>query len=143
MTRKKWSYLLFAMYCAAMLWLLFGQRMGQGSDGILQLRPFSTIRRFLWVLEHSSNLALRRTAWINLAGNVVMFVPLGFFCPCLWKWQRNFFLHFLTMTLVIAGIELLQLKAALGTCDVDDLMLNLLGTTLGLLLWKLWHWITK
>jgi glycopeptide antibiotics resistance protein len=149
MDRKFWSKLLFGVYCLVMLWLLYGQRMGPGNGGPywqelrdnLILEPFDTIRRFLWVLRHSSSRGMVTHAVINLAGNVIMFVPLGFFVPVLWEKLRKFGRHFLTMTAVILAVELVQLFTLLGTCDVDDLLLNLVGTTLGFMLWKLGLWI--
>ncbi len=132
----------FAGYCVVMLWLLFGQRIGMGGTGSYWQRlesqlgytPFDTIRRFLWVLRYSGNKAHIYHAVVNLVGNVVMFVPLGFLVPCIWPKFRSFGWHFLTMTLVILAIELTQLFTLLGTCDVDDLLLNLVGTGLGYLL---------
>lgn len=145
MDRKKWSKLLFALYCVLMLWLLFGQRIGQTGNGSywqrlekhLVFTPLETIHRFLWVLRHSSNATQIRHAVVNLGGNVIMFVPLGFFAPCLWKKMQTFGWYFLTMALTIASIELLQLFTLLGTCDVDDLILNLVGTSVGFVLWKI------
>ena len=147
MDRKTWSKLLFALYCMVMLWLLYGQRIGQTGSGSYwqQLEnhiisePLLTIRRFLWVLRYSTNQAQIRHAVVNLVGNVVMFVPLGFFAPCMWKKPRKFGWHFLIMALLIVAIELAQLFTLLGTCDVDDLLLNLVGTTMGFVIWKLWH----
>jgi glycopeptide antibiotics resistance protein len=145
MKGKQWSKFLFAWYCAVMLWLLFGQRLGYGHTqpywqelrGNLILTPFETIWRFLWVLRNSTNGAQIRHAVVNLAGNVIMFVPLGFLVPCIWQKMGKFGWHLLTMVLSIVGIELIQLFTLLGTCDVDDLLLNLVGTTMGFLLWKL------
>ena len=127
-----------------MLWLLFGQRMGQSSDATywdriqsnLNLRPFETLRRFWWVLMSRPTEAAVRHAVVNLAGNVVMFLPLGFLTPCIWPKLRKFWRHFGVMILIIFGIEQLQLFTLLGSCDVDDLILNLVGTTIGFLFWK-------
>ena len=151
MGRKKWSKLLFAAYCLLMLWLLYGQRMGQSSGkpywtelrGNLLLEPLDTIRRFLWVLRHSSNEAYIRHAVVNLVGNVVMFVPLGFFVPILWRRTGKLGWHLFSMALIIVAVELTQLFTLLGTCDVDDLILNLVGTTIGFLLWKLWQYFVR
>lgn len=151
MDRNKWSKWLFAFYCALMLWLLYGQRIGQIGSGTYwqQLKshivytPFETISRFLWVLRYSSQPGQIRHAVVNLAGNVIMFVPLGYWVPCFWKKLQKFGWHFLTMVLIIVIIELTQLFTLLGSCDVDDLLLNLVGTTIGLGMWKIRHWITK
>ena len=133
--RQKWVILL--LYGAGMLWLLFGQRIGQSAEVDLQLKPLATVERFLWVLEHSDDPENILHAWSNLAGNVVLFLPLGFLIPWIWQTWRRFWRHILLMSGVIVTVEVCQLLLALGTCDVDDLLLNLVGTSLGFLLWKL------
>jgi len=140
--RKKWYWAAFAAYGLLMLWLLFGQRWGQ-SAGALNLEPFDTVSRYIWVLAHSSDDDLLRHAVINLGGNVAMFVPLGFLVPCIWQKTGKFGWHFLTMALTIVLIELMQLMTNLGSCDVDDLILNLVGTVMGFGLYRLWKRIIK
>lgn len=135
---KRTKLLLLAVYSLLMLWLLFGQRIGPGSEGILQLQPLHTLRWFLWVLNNSADPGLRTHAWVNLIGNVVMFVPLGFFIPWIWRFWRKFWPHLLLMAVVIVLVELSQYCFRLGTCDVDDLLLNVAGTSVGYLLYKLW-----
>ena len=135
--QRKWYTLLFGAYCLLMLWLLFGQRVGQGA-GSINLKPFETLRLFWRVLRHSQQPGQIRHAVINLGGNVAMFVPLGFLVPCIWEKMGRFWRHFLVMTAIIVAVELLQLMAELGTCDVDDLLLNLAGTTMGFGFYKLW-----
>ena len=71
---------------------------------------------------------------INFFGNVVMFMPIGFFVALLWKISDA--------KVVLAGfltslfIEASQLFLARSS-DVDDLILNTLGAFFGLLLYKL------
>ena len=139
---KKWYAALFAAYCLLMLWLLFGQRWGQNA-GNLNLRPFDTLRCFLWVLENRTDAASLRHAVVNLGGNVIMFVPLGFLVPCLWDKMGKFGWHFLCMLLTIMVIEWLQLVTRLGSCDIDDLILNLVGTAIGFGLFGLWAHIKR
>lgn len=70
---------------------------------------------------------------INFLGNIIMFMPIGFFIPLLWEIPDK--------KIIIVGflfslfIEVCQLFLNRGT-DVDDLMLNTLGTILGLLVYK-------
>ena len=135
----------FLMYGLLMIYLLFGQRMGQLPTGTyweqiranLNWKPLDTVWRFCWVLRNSTDPAALRHAVVNLVGNVVMFVPLGFLTPCIWGKMQKFWQHFLCMVLIIVGIEVLQLFTLLGSCDVDDLILNLVGTTIGFLVWKI------
>ena len=132
----------FVAYCAWMLWLLFGQRMGtEGELAALgermNLDPFATIKRYWPLLMGGNGLALRRQAVINLVGNVVMFVPLGYCLPRIFPWFRRFFRTFFVCILLIAAVELVQLFTGLGVCDVDDLILNMAGISLGYLISKI------
>lgn len=71
---------------------------------------------------------------INFLGNIIMFMPIGFFIPLLWNVSNK--------KVVIIGfcsslfIEICQLFLTRGT-DVDDLILNTLGVVFGLLCYKL------
>ena len=140
--RRDWLYLPLLLYCAVMLWLLFFRSPGriEGLSYPQQLRqniniaPFYTIRNYIHVLLNSSNGTLVRHCFINLVGNVIMFIPAGYLLTRLWKSQRNFFVFLLTCTALILLVELLQLLTLLGSFDVDDLILNLSGMFLGYLL---------
>ena len=135
----------FVVYAAVMLWLLFGQRfMGQWSWptweemlGRINLEPGHTIGNYLWVLRNSAGLVSRRQAVINMVGKVVMFVPLGFFLGRLFKPFGRFWPMLFWSAVLICVIELVQLVTALGSCDVDDLILNLPGILLGWVIHKL------
>ena len=120
-----------------MLWLLFGQRLGVPGEISLNLRPFETIRRFLWVLWYSNQRGMVVHAVMNLVGNVVMFVPLGLLPPAVWRSMRRFWLCLVSSIGVILVVELTQLVTRLGAFDVDDIILNLLGAVLGYALWWL------
>lgn len=131
----------FMAYCALMLWLLF-DRAGyvEGIPYSEQLKwnliPFETITRFIRLLD-SSDPALRNHAVINLFGNVIMFIPLGFCLPMLWERLRKLWKVLLTTALIITLVELTQLLTLVGSCDTDDLILNVLGTAIGYGLHKL------
>ena len=129
----------FVVYAALMLWLLFGQRY-EGSiawENLSQLlerinlKPLHTIKSYLWVLMNDLSLTAMRHAFVNLAGNVVMFVPLGFFFAVLFPRLRNFGWMVLCTVALICAVEIVQLLTLLGSCDVDDLLLNLAGTIIG------------
>lgn len=135
---KIWLWLLFAGYCGMMLWLLLLHRIGAGPGvGQFNLQPLDTVRRYLWVLWHSADSVQRSNAMANLFGNVGLFLPLGVFLPLLFAALRRFWRFFLLTLLVILFLELTQAATGLGTCDIDDLILNLVGTTLGWLSWRI------
>ena len=143
MKHRRILYTLFAVYCTLMLWLLFN-RPGY-TEGIpyweqllpnLNLTPFRTLRLFLRLLDdHRPYLV--RAALVNLLGNVVMFVPLGLFLPLIFIRLRKLWRTMLVASLLITAVEITQLFTLVGCCDIDDLILNLLGAALGYGLYKL------
>jgi len=143
----RWGKLLFLAYCIWMLWLLYGQRLQYGHshsyreylEQSVNLQPFRTIGNYWYAAFHTSDSELLRHIVINLAGNVVMFVPLGYFLPLNWARFRRFH-RFLTLVLGITiSIELLQMLTMLGSLDVDDLILNLAGCIIGYWIWNVLH----
>lgn len=140
---RKLHIALFAIYCALMLWLLFhrpGHMEGipywEQAKANLNLIPFRTLRLFSGLLtDHRPHLV--RAAIVNLAGNVVMFIPLGLFLPLTFAKLQKLWKTLLCVTLMITAVELAQLFTLVGSCDVDDLLLNLLGAGLGYGLYKL------
>ncbi|MDO5546224.1 MAG: VanZ family protein [Eubacteriales bacterium] len=73
---------------------------------------------------------------VGMALNILMFLPLGFLLPACFeryrRWNRTLVAGFLTSLTV----ELIQLFTFRAT-DVDDLIMNTLGTLVGFLLAKL------
>lgn len=137
--RKKLLKTAFFCYILLMLWLLFGQRIGEEISGSyfenlcssISLSPFQTIRYFAKSMVYSVDGASLRRAVVNLGGNVIMFIPLGFFIPCVFEKQRTFWRSIACSAVCIAAVELLQLFTLLGSCDVDDFILNIIGALIG------------
>ena len=67
---------------------------------------------------------------INSGLNILLFIPLGFILPLLWKEFRSRRAMCLTGFLLSLGIELAQLLNY-RISDVDDLIMNTLGAFLG------------
>lgn len=136
--------LLFAIYAAAMLYLLFFRlrndalfklALSEGGywelvRGFVNLTPFDTIGRFLYVLRTREGYFAAH-AFINLAGNVALFVPLGVFLPLLFRKMRAYWRFFLLCALAITLVEAAQALLLRGSADIDDLILNLAGATTG------------
>ncbi|MBQ9838798.1 MAG: VanZ family protein [Oscillospiraceae bacterium] len=127
--------IVFICYVVWMLWLLFGQRLGtevysQELAKSMNLKPFATIRHFIALLGHNAP-GLVTHAVINLLGNVVMFVPLGFCLPKIFPKLRSFLKTFCLCVCIIVVVELVQYYTFLGTCDIDDLILNMVGVSIG------------
>ena len=135
---RRVCWALFLAYCAVLAWLLFGRTPldvgGTYWEQVamnLNLRPLYTIGGYWRIVTEQGNPCLVRHAFVNLAGNVAAFVPLGFFLPWLFSGLRPFFPFLGCTVLIILCIELVQLFTLVGSCDVDDLILNLPGALLG------------
>lgn len=90
----------------------------------VNLVPFQSIRFYLFSGRVSTAIAVR-----NLAGNILAFVPIGIFIPLL---RRSLSLGstFLVGFGLSAAIELTQYVTGLGSCDIDDIILNVFGAML-------------
>lgn len=151
MRKRRFDITLFAAYCAIMLWLLFHRNLpdtagpgfaywGWVAENI-NLRPFHTIGLFLNVLLDPQSYidrmglvwyeASRQHAIVNLGGNVLMFLPLGFFPPRIWDKLQKLWKTLLLAAGIMVMIELAQVLTLRGNCDIDDLILNLVGTAIG------------
>ena len=130
---------LFWIYAVLMLWLMFGQRLLWADYDTwfdnyrtellerLNLAPFETIGGFIRSLSR----AWTAHAFTNLFGNVLMFLPLGFFLPHVCKKARKLFGCIIVAFLTILCAEVIQLFTLLGFFDVDDLILNMVGVVAG------------
>lgn len=139
MKKKRIWVFLFILYSALMLWLLF-HRTGY-VEGIpyrdqlkMNLLPFRTIQLFVGLLAHPG---YRQDAIVNLFGNVIMFIPLGFLLPRVFPKVNRLWKILLLTAGIITLVEILQLFTLLGSCDTDDLILNVTGAALGYGIYKI------
>ena len=75
----------------------------------------------------------------NVVGNIVCFIPWGFLMPLAYPKVQKFWR---TLGIALGGIlaiEIFQLLTGLGSFDVDDIILNLLGVMCGFVLWRAWQ----
>lgn len=91
------------------------------------LEPFKEIKRFLNNIE---TLGIRSVI-LNIGGNIVGFMPLGFLVPMAFPKMRGTVLMILTSFTVTLLIETCQLVSCTGSFDVDDLLLNTIGGIMG------------
>ncbi len=129
---------LFCMFCGGMAMLTLTPRWAVSSFvDLLHGYPWNAgeqpfFRLGTWNLTPLRSFAQDR---FILLGNVVMFVPFGFFAALLW---RNFTARraLLTGLAITAFVECWQLLVG-RTFDIDDLLLNTLGVCCGCFLWHL------
>lgn len=70
-------------------------------------------------------------ALMNLLGNIVPFVPFGFLLPLYYRKAKPFISTFIIGLLFILFVEGFQFITRLGSFDVDDIILNMVGIILG------------
>ena len=99
----------------------------------LNLRPFESIR--MQLRHWNEGWALK-----NLVGNALAFVPFGFLLPQAYGRLGRLWKVGLVSLASICAIEVFQYLTLLGACDIDDLILNLLGCLGGYLLFWLMRW---
>jgi glycopeptide antibiotics resistance protein len=100
------------------------------------LIPFSTIRLFLQSSSFNSSAAI-----INLIGNIGVFVPFGILIPSAFGGRYiRMLIVFLSGLLVL---ETLQLLTRRGSFDIDDFILNTLGTMIGYGVYIIFKWWIK
>jgi glycopeptide antibiotics resistance protein len=86
--------------------------------------PFKTILPYL-IGQHGRLIGI-----FNLLGNIVLFVPIGFLAPFVYRrmtWQKSLLLA-VSVGLCIEGMEV---ALRVGIFDIDDVILNALGVMIG------------
>lgn len=70
----------------------------------------------------------------NLLGNIIPFIPFGFLLPITYKKFSSMIGVFFTGLFSILIIEIFQFFTKLGSFDVDDIILNMIGIVCGYLI---------
>ena len=93
------------------------------------LIPFRTIIGYVKMLtEGNVDGSLNRYIPIwNIIGNIIILMPLGFYLPFLIKKMAILKNFAITVSGMIISIELLQFIFRVGSLDIDDFILNLVG----------------
>lgn len=104
------------------------------------LEPLKTIRPFLSLV---SSFSLYDKIMNMIVGNILIFIPAGFFLPFFFEKQRRPIVFFMTVLLLILFIEISQVLTFLGSFDVDDILLNLIGCILGWLMFSVIYGIVR
>lgn len=117
-------YIVFIIY-----FLIFSDwygRTGEMQEYRYNLVLFREIRRF-WNYRDQVGLFAMFT---NLFGNVIIFMPFGFFMPMASRYRSCFSAVFYSFGLSLC-VETFQLLTRVGSFDVDDLLLNTVGGLAG------------
>ena len=121
---------LFVLYIGFLIYfLIFSDwygRTGEMQEYHYNLVLFKEIKRF-WQYRHQLGFFAMFT---NLFGNVIIFIPFGFFLPMASKYRSCLATLFWSFGLSLC-VEIFQLLTKVGSFDVDDILLNTIGGVAG------------
>ena len=130
-------------YAVFISWRLFfyaygNNYRGQMTDLSYNIIPFKTVLNYIQNFDHIGF----DVSLYNLLGNVVAFMPLGFLLPLAFGRFKAVETYTVAFVCVLFA-EVLQLVSRRGVFDVDDLLLNMIGSISGYGIYKLLHIIFK
>ena len=133
------AHVLFLAYLAVLTYFLFfaeaAGRTGTYTEYHYNFIPFDTIRMY----RKNQDIFGPVITFINLEGNVLAFLPFGFFLPIVFTRCRRLWIVVLITACFSVCVELIQLVTMVGSCDIDDVLLNTLGGLLGYLCFLGWR----
>lgn len=133
----------FVTYCAVLTAVLFFRK----SDGLgigiataierlkngANLVPFDTVERYHRAYSVGSMRFV--TYFLNIYGNILLFLPMGIMLPKLFPKVRRYILFLAVLSMTVLA-ELTQLLIGVGRFDIDDIILNLAGAVIPLIILK-------
>ena len=97
--------------------------------------PFRTIK--LFTKGYMKGIVSFKNFSVNIIGNICAFMPYAIFLPLMFKKMNKFQNFLFSMILTVLIIELLQFATMSGSCDIDDLILNVFGASIIYLITKI------
>lgn len=140
-------YLLFVIYLVLLFNLVFFRYRASGNLSTafnitnykyyfrysINIVPFKTITEYI-LNPHNLSLRIRYT---NILGNILAFIPFGFFSTVIFKKLRGT-KQIITVSCIFSlCIEVIQLLFLVGSFDIDDIILNTIGGFLGYIIYIL------
>lgn len=96
------------------------------------LIPF---RNMIYYLNSTENLYLHDII-NNTLGNILIFIPLGFFLPIIFRRYNKSSKVVIISIIISLSLEILQFALQLGQFDIDDIILNAIGSMVGFTILK-------
>ena len=90
--------------------------------------PFKTIN--LFVSGYFNGIVSLKNFSVNVLGNLCAFMPFAIFLPLIFESMNKYSKFLVTMIIIVIIIEILQFVTMSGSCDIDDLILNVFGASI-------------
>ncbi|WP_248925897.1 VanZ family protein [Paenibacillus hamazuiensis] len=97
----------------------------------INLIPFYSIKEYIF----TSSATIKNFAFANVAGNIMIFIPLGTYLS-LFKTDKRVIINLLFIFIVSLFIEIIQGLLGIGASDIDDIILNCFGGLVGIVGYK-------
>ena len=125
---KRILFALFLVYCAVLAYALLSPTLHHPNPDVrsYNLIPLATIVEMLGKVTESSAVVCK-----NIGMNILLFLPMGMALPVLFPKMRRLWRTVLVCLAATVLAEVLQFLFHLGTFDVDDILLNVLGGLFG------------
>lgn len=133
---KRMVIVMLAIYCLVLVYIVFLEPTRTAGEHYSDPR-WIPLKGTVELIIHAGN-SYRYWGFflLNLLGNILLFMPLGFFGGILSGFPANKFRVIAVAFLLSLGIELMQLTFKIGVYDTDDILLNVLGAYLGLYIYN-------
>ena len=139
------SVLLFVAYCAGLIsqtipiytMLRYGSQEINGLYHSINLIPFKTIVEYVVRGDSIGGVSLT-----NVLGNILLFVPMGVLLPVVFTKYNRWHKAILIGAAISTVIECMQYFFS-RSADIDDIILNTLGTMVGYLMYSAYMRIIK
>lgn len=135
--KKVIGIVLFVIYMIVMVHILFfSESRTPGGELRYNAILFHEIKRYLTNVD--------RIGWqlvfLNVFGNVLIFIPFGALVTFFFR-EKSCIVAKVTLIscLLSCAIEITQLFTRVGSCDVDDVILNTIGGFIGALVYYIHH----
>ncbi|KAB3526767.1 VanZ family protein [Alkaliphilus serpentinus] len=121
--------LAFSLYLFFMIYVLFISSYYNRTPGRVgfNIIPFKTIIQYIMNLKYYTI----ENVLTNLLGNIVVFIPLGFFIPSIFKTLRSGVQTTISVLIITFVVETSQRVLQVGSFDIDDIILNSIGGLIG------------
>lgn len=135
---KRIFSLLFVLYLISVILILFFCRETNKQISIEEyffrygnFEPLKTLIRYIRYAYIRGDMPSLLLALTNIGGNLILFLPMGFFLPCLFRELHRPYNAFCIIAFIIFSSEIFQGVFRLGIPDVDDFLLNFFGALIG------------
>lgn len=106
---------------------------------LINLKPFN---KFAEIKDAAGRYMIRYIVR-EVYGNILLFAPLGFLLPLVWKKQEKFWALLVSGISISLAIEVIQLALPMRATDIDDVILNTCGALIGYVIYIIVRKLSK